>query len=279
MERAKLNGIELEYEVKGSGEPLLLIGPGPFADSFLPLLTEPALEAYRLVRYRQRGQAGSPRGPEPVSFAVHAADAAALLGYLGIGRAHVAGHSTGASIALQLATDRPDLVDTLVLLEPPLMGVAGAADFLERIAPALAAFGEGDGAEAMVRFLTVACSLDRETCRRVVESQVPGGMAQAEGDAHNFFGSYLPALGAWSFGAAEAARFTSPVLFVRGTETDRLFAEGRDLLHAWLPQTEDFTVDGVGHLLHVQRPAAVAQGIADFLVRHPMQLPEMAAGR
>jgi pimeloyl-ACP methyl ester carboxylesterase len=104
-------------------------------------------------------------------------------------------------------------------------------------------------------------------------------MAQAEGDAHNFFGSYLPALGAWSFGAAEAARFTSPVLFVRGTETDRLFAEGRDLLHVWLPQTEDFTVDGVGHLLHVQRPAAVAQGIADFLVRHPMQLPEMAARR
>lgn len=279
MERAKLNGIELEYEVKGTGEPVLLIGPGPFADGFLPLLTEPALEEYRLVRYRQRGQAGAPRSPEPVSFAAHASDAAALLGSLGIGRAHVAGHSTGASIALQLATDRPDLVDTLVLLEPPLMGVAGAADFLERIAPALAAFDQDDGAEAMARFLTVACSLDRETCRSVVESRIPGGMAQAEGDAHNFFVSYLPALGAWRFDAAEAARLKSPILFVLGTETDRLFAEGRDLLHAWLPQTEDFTVDGVAHLLHVQRPGLVARGVADFLARHPMHLPKMAARR
>lgn len=279
MERAKLNGIELEYETKGAGEPVLLIGTGPFADSFLPLLTEPALEEYRLIRYRQRGQAGAPRGPEPVSFAVHAADAAALLGYLGIGRAHVMGHSTGASIALQLATDRTDLVDTLVLLEPPLMAVAGAADFLDRIAPALAAFGQGDGAEAMARFLTIACSLDRETCRSVVESRIPDGMAQAEGDAHNLFESYLPALGDWPFGAAEAARIKSPVLFVLGTESDRLFAEGRDLLHAWLPHTEDLSVEGVAHLLHVQRPGPVARGVADFLARHPMHLPEMTARR
>ena len=34
MDKAKINGVELEYEVKGSGEPVLLIGTGPIADSF-----------------------------------------------------------------------------------------------------------------------------------------------------------------------------------------------------------------------------------------------------
>src|SRR5688572_18263577 len=114
MERTKLNGVTLEYEVKGSGEPVLLISTGPIADSFLPLFSEKALvERYRLIRYRQRGLDRSANGPAPVSFAGHAADAAALLGHLDVRRAHLAGHSTGAAIALQLAVDRPDLVHTL----------------------------------------------------------------------------------------------------------------------------------------------------------------------
>jgi pimeloyl-ACP methyl ester carboxylesterase len=108
MEKAKVNGIEMEYEVKGSGEPVLLISTGPIADSFLPFLSEKGLvERYRLIRYRQRGQAGSTHSPVPVSYAEHAADAAALLGRLGVRRAHVAGHSTGAVIAMQLAADQP----------------------------------------------------------------------------------------------------------------------------------------------------------------------------
>src|SRR5258708_40042244 len=118
MEKARVNGVELEYEVKGSGEPVLLISTGPIADSFLPLLSEKALlKRYRLITFRQRRPARSTNGPAPVSFAAHAADAAALLGHLAVRRAHVAGHSTGAAIALQLAVDSPDIVHTLALFE------------------------------------------------------------------------------------------------------------------------------------------------------------------
>src|SRR6266581_4301858 len=138
MEKAKLNGVELEYEVTGSGEPVLLISTGPIADSFLPLLSEQQLaEHYRLITYRQRRLGQST--PVPVSFSEHAADAAALLRHLGVRRTHVAGHSTGAVIALQLAVDCPDIVHTLALLEPPLLGVPSAGAFFEKAGPALAA--------------------------------------------------------------------------------------------------------------------------------------------
>jgi len=123
MESAKFNGTVLEYDVRGAGEPLLLISTGPLADSFLPFLTDPALQTrHRVIAYHQRGQAGSPRDPgsATVTFEEHAADAAALLGHLDIPRAHVAGHSTGAVVALQLAVDRPAFVHSLVLLEPTL---------------------------------------------------------------------------------------------------------------------------------------------------------------
>lgn len=272
MDTVRLDGIELECDVTGSGEPVLLIGTGPIADSFLPFLSEKCLvERYRLIRYHQRGQAGSTRGTMPVTFAEHAADAAALLGHLGVARAHVAGHSTGAAIAMQLAVDHPDLVHTLVLLEPPLLEVASARTFLEHVGPALAAYDAGDREEAMARFLTVVCSLGWEECRAVVERHVPGGAAQAIRDADTFFGSYLPALTGWHFGRDEAARISQPVLSVLGTATNRLFVDGHVLLHTWFPQIEDCRIDGVAHLLHIQQPMPVAQGVSAFLARHPIR--------
>jgi pimeloyl-ACP methyl ester carboxylesterase len=271
MEKAKINGVELEYEVQGSGEPVMLIGTGPIADSFLPFLSEKALvERYRLISYHQRGQAGSTHSAAPVSFKEHVADAAVLLGHLGVHRAHVAGHSTGAAIALQLAVDRPEMVHSLALLEPPLLGVPSAGAFFEEVGPALEAYGSGDREGALARFLSVVCSLDWETCRTLVEKHVPGGVAQAMKDADNFFGSYLPAIQAWQFGSEQATAISQPVLSVLGTETERLFVEGRDLLHSWFPQIEDCTIEGVAHLLHLQRPEPVAQGVAEFFARHPI---------
>ena len=150
-----------------------------------------------MIRYHQRGQVGSRHCPAPVSFAEHVADAATLLGHLGVRRAHVAGHSTEAAIALQLATDDPDIVHTLALLEPPLTGVPSAGAFFERVGPALAAYGSGDREGAMAGSLSAVCSLDWETCRILIEKHIPGGVAQAMKDAAIFFGSYLPALNAW----------------------------------------------------------------------------------
>jgi len=282
MDKAKINGVELEYEAAGSGEPVLLIGTGPIADSFVPFLSEKALvERYRLIRYRQRRMgngAPSPVGPVPVSYEQHAADAAALLGHLGVSRAHVAGHSTGAVIAVQLAAHRPEMVHTLALLEPTLVGVPSAAAFLpstaavlDALGPALAAYGSGDREEAMAAFLSVACNLDRESCLTVIEKHVPGGVTQAMSyGSDNWFGSYLPALNAWRFGSEEASAISQPVLSVLGTESGPLFEEGHALLHFWFPQVEDCTIAGVAHLLHMQHPGPVAQAVAEFFTRHPI---------
>ena len=79
----------------------MLLISSVLADGFLPLLSEPALaDRYRLIRYHKRGWVGSTPTPTPVSVADHAADAAALLDRLGVPHAHVAGHSTGAVVAV-----------------------------------------------------------------------------------------------------------------------------------------------------------------------------------
>src|SRR5215217_4741448 len=123
MESVTVNGVELEYEATGSGEPVLLISP-VLADGFVPLVSQPALaDRHLLIRYHKRGWVGSTHTPPPVSIGDHADDAAALLEHLGIPRAHIAGHSTGASIGAQLALDHPEKVHTLALLEPTLVSL------------------------------------------------------------------------------------------------------------------------------------------------------------
>ena len=271
MDRARLDRVELEYQVVGSGEAVLMIPPGPLADGFLPFLSEEALaDRYRLIHYHRRGQAGSSQATPPVSYGEQAADAAGLLSHLGVNRAHVVGHSTGANIALQLALDRPEVVQTLALLEPWLTASPSAPAFFEQAGPPMEAYASGEKETAMAGFISLASGLDWESSRAVIDDYVPGSVAQAIKDADTFCGVDLPALSAWEFGSEDAAAISQPVLSALGAETGRLFVDGAALLRSWLPRVEELTVENVGHLLQIQSPEPVARGIAEFFGRHPV---------
>lgn len=270
METATVNGVELEYDVAGSGEPVLLISP-VVADGFLPLVSERALASrYRLITYHKRGWAGSTHTSPPVSIADHAADAAALLDFLGVHRAHIAGHSSGAAVALQVALDHAEIVHTLALLEVSLLSVPGAAGFLQKAGPAFMAYAAGEHETALAAFMSAASGLDWDACRTVLDERVPGAILQGIEDADTFFGIELPALSAWTFGAEEAAAIVQPVLSVLGGDTEPMWVEVAGRLRTWLADVEDCTIEGVGHLLHMQRPEPVARCMAAFFSRHPL---------
>ncbi len=268
MERAEVNGVELEYEVRGSGEPVLLID-SLIAGCFVPLLTEPSLAGrYQLIRYHKRGWVGSTHTPPPVSIGDHAADAAALLDHVGVQRAHIAGHSSGASIAAQLALDYAEKVHTLTLLEPTLVSLPLGDAFLTAAGPVFEAYESGDHSGAFAMFVTAASGLDWEACRALLEERIPGVVTQSIKDADTFFGVELPALTEWTFGPEQAAAIRAPVLSVIGAETQPLWVEIAEFLRSSLPHVEECTIDGVGHLLQIQRPEPVARGMAEFLKRN-----------
>jgi pimeloyl-ACP methyl ester carboxylesterase len=272
MKHAQVNGVELEYEVIGSGDPVLLISP-VLADGFAPLVAQPSLTArYQLIRYHKRGWVGSTHTLTPPSVADHAADAAALLDHLGIARAHVAGHSSGAAVAAQLALNEPERVATLGLLELSLLSLPSGAEFLSGAAPVFDAYAAGDHEAAVAMILSAVSGLEWEACRALLEDRVPGAVAQAVKDADTFFGVELPGLTQWTFGAEEAASIHQPVLSVLGGDTTTLWVEVAEALRSWMSDIEEQVIEGVGHLLHVQRPEPVADAMADFLGRHPIRV-------
>jgi pimeloyl-ACP methyl ester carboxylesterase len=118
--RAAVDGLELEYELRGRGEPVVLIHWGLCAAWAEPLVDEPALaDRFRLLSYHRAGFAGSDRIVGPVSMAAHAAHCARLMRHLGIERAHIVGHSSSAVIALLHCSSPPTRARPVTSPSPP----------------------------------------------------------------------------------------------------------------------------------------------------------------
>ena len=269
-QRLSVDGAVLEYEIVGAGEPVVLIHGALISEAYAPLCAEPALARYSLLRYHRRGYAGSSRVPAGFSIAQQAADCRELMRGLGVERAHVVGHSSGGVIALQLALAAPEIVHSLVLLEPALLDVPSGPLFAEAIGPALQLYQAGDKEGAMDGFLRVAIG---PAYRRCLDEQIPGGYAQALADADTFFAVELPSLGEWRLTREDAGRITQPVLAVLGGESAKDWA-GWPEVHArvqeWMPQTEPFVLAGSNHALEMPDPRGVATAMAAFFARHPM---------
>jgi pimeloyl-ACP methyl ester carboxylesterase len=275
---ADINGLELEYETRGGGEPVVLVHAGIFAEWFKPLVDEPALTSrYRVVSYHRMGYARSGRLMGPVSIAQQAAHLRALMRQLGIERAHVVGHSSGGNIALQLALDNPHMVHSLVLMEPALPVTALGPERMlatrAAMAPVLEAYRAGDKARAIDGFMRGVSGPDY---RAVLEQALPGSFEQAVLDADTFFGQELPSLQRWSLTREDASRLTQPTLSVVGAKSQQLspiWSARHEMLLTWLPRAEGLVVPEATHLLHVEHPRAVAEALAAFFARHAFAAP------
>ncbi|MBC3194769.1 alpha/beta fold hydrolase [Pseudonocardia sp. C8] len=108
-------GVTLNYEISGSGDPLLLImgtsGSIPLWGEMVSRLAE----NHQVIAFDNRGLGGSERGTGPISVASLAEDASALLEALEIPRAHVLGWSLGSAIAQELALAHPEQVASAIL--------------------------------------------------------------------------------------------------------------------------------------------------------------------
>lgn len=116
MTTAKVNGVKIAYELRGSGEPLLLLmGLGAPGSAW-----EPHVKAFErsfkciVMDNRGAGASGKPEGP--FSAATMADDAAVLLDSLGIESALVAGISMGSGIAQELALRHPGKARRMALV-------------------------------------------------------------------------------------------------------------------------------------------------------------------
>jgi pimeloyl-ACP methyl ester carboxylesterase len=110
-----VNGLEIYYEIHGSGQPLVLLHGnlstiGTSFDKVLPKLAS----TRRLIAVEQQGHGHTADIDRVFSIEQWAEDTSALLRYLGIEQADFFGYSSGGAVALEIALRSPALVRKLV---------------------------------------------------------------------------------------------------------------------------------------------------------------------
>src|SRR5205814_28382 len=118
-QRARVNGIELGYQITGKGEPLLLLHGGfGSVEMFGPNVDLLATER-RVIGVDLQSHGRSPAADRPMRFETMADDIAELIPALGLERAAILGFSLGGTVALRTGIQHPDVVERLVLVSTP----------------------------------------------------------------------------------------------------------------------------------------------------------------
>lgn len=112
---APVNGLQMYYEIHGSGRPLLMLhGAFMTIEAYGPLL--PLLAHDRqVIAVEMQGHGRTADIDRPLSIEQMADDSAALLRHLNLVPVDVFGYSLGSGVALQLAISHPDTVRKLIL--------------------------------------------------------------------------------------------------------------------------------------------------------------------
>jgi lipase len=204
------------------------------------------------------GHGGSPDWDGVNDYQTVSAQAAAALCD---GPTHLIGHSFGATVALRLACDRPDLARRLTLIEPVFFAAARGTPEWDlhqtAFAPFVSAMRAGDHRAATEVFhglwgdgpwQALPPPVQQALIRRIM--LIPAGAPAIEQDNARLLDGPLD-------------RISVPVTLIRGDRSPAIVAAIHRALQARLPQATDHAIEGAGHMLpltHTVQVAAIITG-------------------
>jgi len=257
-----------------NGPPLVMWhGVGRKGVDFLPVV--PALSMrWHVHLIDHRGHGGSGRAPGKYAVIDHLDDALTVINWLGRPAVHY-GHSLGALVAASAAAARPELVQALILEDPP------SASFLSRLSdsayyPTFAAMRRLAGHRRSV------FEVARELGETIVPT--PAGPAKLaslrDAAALRFIARCLadvdgevftPAFeGRWLDGYDERAiwkRITCPTLLLRGDPAvgGMLPQEDAEKMFLDIAEITQIDLQGIGHLIHGTATELAVRHVLNFL--------------
>jgi len=266
MASAQVNGVELFYELTGTGAALVLVH-GSWVDHRSWDAVVPGLsESFRVLRYDRRGHSESERLTGQGSIREDVADLAALIEHLELGPAYIGGNSWGATITLRLAAERPDLFRGLIGHEPPLFALladdATSSSILEDLRMRL---------EAVVVLLEAG--EHEAAARRFVETVAfgPGAWEKLPAELREAFVfnalTYLDECRdpeQLTIDLAALRTFPHPAQLSAGSESPPFFPRVVDQIVAALPGGRRHTFPGAGHVPQVSHPDDYVQAVRAF---------------
>ncbi len=264
MPRVRVGDVELAYRVRGSGDPLVLIGGFTMVKESWGLQVRGLARHFRVITPDNRG-VGETRIPAgPFRVADMAADITGLLDALSIDAAHVFGVSMGGLISQILALDHPARVRKVVLG----CTTHGGSRAVRPTREVMAALGRATDPTVPVE----------EAVRHWVPLMFSERFMREEPDRLQEFIRFsirnwpAPEGAAGQIGALSVfnvrrrlGEIRCPVLAITGSEDRMMPPVNARLLAEGIAGAEHYEVEGAGHGFFIEKPDEVNRVLLDFL--------------
>ncbi len=283
MKKISLEDAELEYDIfhssrkeslnciNSNNENIILIHGGIMADANIPIITfsDLLIKDYNIIHYHRRGYGKSiNKTNKPTTIVHHVEDCKKIMDLFDIDKAHIVGHSIGGTIALQLASNYPDRIESLTLLEPAITGYNEntGKQVIHEFEPLIQMYGKGQKKEAIEIFMENAIGFNY---KEIISNLLPSNSFElAMKDANTFFYEEIPFMKSWIFTKNQAKDLLDKkVLHLRGDVKSRKITKDREnLLCYWLPQTMTKSIPNAPHMIQITNPKEVVESINRFLI-------------
>ena len=267
-----VNGVDLSYIEQGTGAPVVF-AHGAFSDyRYWEPQRQAVAKQHRFIAYTYRYHGTTPWPDEGQQYAAatHAADLAAFIRGLNAEPVHLVGFSFGGLLATLVASEHPELVHSLTLVDPGIAALLGdipeAKPLLEdrgtALAPVGAAAKAGDATQATkLLFDWVnnqgAGALDKqpEPLRQMVLDNartVPVFLSAAP----------PPAVSCATLGAVKV-----PTIVVGGEQTRRYYSLINEVVVRCIPGSRPVLIPKATHFSSYQNPSAFNDALLQFLAQ------------
>lgn len=263
MPKAYVNGVNINYKVRGEGEPLVLIMGFAAPRWAWFFQTRAFRKYYRVITFDNRGVGKTDKPSEPYTAKTMADDTIALMDHLGIDKAHILGYSMGGIIAQELVINYPERVRKLIL--------ASALSTIHQVASEmLEALGLGeDFSEEDVRSADIgkalssllANSFNSRLYRMILAPIVPiyARLIGLEG----LRGQLEAVAGCNTLDRLQTIE--APTLVIVGTEDKAAAPGGSEVMASRIPNAKLVKVEGGSHGYIWEMPGRFNKEVLDFL--------------
>jgi 3-oxoadipate enol-lactonase len=268
--KARVNDIDMYYEIHGEGEPLVLI-MGLGGDHFrwfriLPLLAE----NFKVITFDNRGVGKTDKPDIPYTMKMMSDDVAGLMDVLGIDKAHIFGISLGGMIAQNFALIHPDRIISLMLgctfcggkhtassegtgpgvLDPSLIETMLPEERVVEMMPALYSREFIDNNQD---FVDIQIEYAKNNPPDIVGYRRQLGAA----GTHDTY-DRLPEI-------------KLPTLVIAGDADALILAENSRIIASRIPDSELVILEGMGHGFYTEANEETARILTDFMKRHSLR--------